>query len=334
MLTQEIKDFFKDKNVVVTGGTGLVGRQLLEILVPISKNVISISLDDLKPVEGVIYDKVDLREFKVCKELIEEGDIVFHTAGIKGNPDVTSTNVSTMFVPYLQFNTNVLEACRVKKVSRVVFTSTIGAYSSKEIFVEEGIFEGKPMDTWAGWAKRMAEAQIESYKIQYGLKNFIACRLANIYGPGDNFDPDNAMVIPSLISKIDKHQICSEPMIVWGDGSAIRDFAYSKDVAEGLIQAAYYMPDVPYLNLGSGKGITIKELVDILKEVIEGFEFIYDKEKPNGFPKRIMDIELAKELIGYNPRTSLEEGLKETWEWFIQNKQEYLKRKNYFKEDV
>jgi len=334
MLTNEIKDFFSDKSVVITGGTGLVGRQLLELLAPVAGVVSSISLDDLEPVKKVNYVKADLREFSVCRELIDEGDIVFHVAGIKGNPDVTSSNVSTMFVPYLQFNTNVLEACRVQKAGRVVYTSTIGAYSSKEIFVEEGIMDGKPMDTWAGWAKRMAEAQIESYKIQYGLKNFIACRLANIYGPGDNFDPDNAMVIPSLMFKIyNDWQLQNQGVNVWGDGSPVRDFAFSRDIAEGLIRAAFVMPDVQYMNLGSGIGVTIRELVYALNPIAGGFGYQFDTTKPNGFPKRIMDISLAKDLIGYNPETSLKDGLKETWEWFLQNKQEYLKRKNYFKEN-
>lgn len=328
MLLKEIQDFFKDKKVLVTGGTGLVGRKLLQELVTITKELHSVSLDDLQPVKGVFYHKEDLRNSETCLQVTKGMDVIFHICGIKGNPDVTSKKVSTVFVPYLQFNTNVLEACRLNKVGRVVYTSTIGAYASKEVFKEEGIFDGQPMDSWAGWAKRMAEAQIKSYKIQYGLKNFIAIRPSNIYGPGDNFDPNNAMVIPSLMMKIARGD---NPVEIWGNGTAIRDFVFSGDVAKGLINAAYYMPDVDYLNLGSGVGITINVLIKTLQR-LKYFNTFFDMSKPNGFPKRVMDILLARKLISYDPLTPLYEGLKETWEWFLMNREEYTKRKNYFNE--
>jgi GDP-L-fucose synthase len=121
------------------------------------------------------------------------------------------------------------------------------------------------------------------------------------------------------------------PLKVWGDGSSIRDFAYSKDVAEGIILALYYMPDVAYINLGSGIGISIKELLETLKRVVP-FEYEWDTTKSNGFPKRVMDVSLARGAIDYNPSTDLETGLRETWEWFNKNSNEYLNRKNYFRE--
>ena len=124
------------------------------------------------------------------------------------------------------------------------------------------------------------------------------------------------------------------PVIVWGDGSAIRDFAYSRDVAEGVILALYHgTKNYPFVNLGSGKGYTIKELVETLHTFLD-FNSEFDTTKPSGFPKRIMDISLSKEVIDYNPSTTLSDGLGETWEWFISNQDEYLKKKNYFKEDV
>ena len=184
------------------------------------------------------------------------------------------------------------------------------------------------MDTFPGWAKRIAELQIQAYKIQYNLDNFSMVRPCNVYGPGDNFDPENAMVIPSLMYRIYQKE---DPVMIWGDGTAIRDFAYSKDVAEGVILALYHGTKSGFVNLGSGKGVTIKELVTTLRSFLE-FNYEFDVTKPSGFPKRIMDISLARKLLDYNPTTSLLDGLKETWDWYVKNQDEYLNKKNYFKE--
>ena len=121
-----------------------------------------------------------------------------------------------------------------------------------------------------------------------------------------------------------------DPVSVWGDGSAIRDFAFNGDVAEGIILTLYHGTGRhPYINLGGGKGYSIRELVDTLNGFLD-FQPHFDATKPSGFPKRVMDITLAREIIGYNPSTSLEEGLKQTWQWFVDNRNEYLKKQNYF----
>jgi GDP-L-fucose synthase len=254
-------------------------------------------------------------------------DCVFHLAGIKASLDATIKMPASHFVPALMFNTNVLEACRLNNVQGVVYTSSIGAYASAEIFKENEGKDDPPMDFYAGWAKRMAEFQIQTYKIQYGLKNFSVVRPCNVYGPGDNFDPDNAMVIPTLMYRIYKGE---DPVVVWGDGSAIRDFAYSRDVAEGIILAMYHgTGDHPFVNLGSGKGYSIRQLVETLNLFLD-FNFLFDPSKPAGFPKRVMDISLSRELIDFDPTTSLLDGLQETWHWFLKNQDEYLLRKNYF----
>ncbi|MFH1718674.1 MAG: NAD-dependent epimerase/dehydratase family protein, partial [Planctomycetota bacterium] len=253
-----------------------------------------------------------------------------HVAGIKGSIDVTKTKPASFFVPLLMFNTNTLEACRLNKVRKVVYTSSIGAYSSAEVFREVDNPDGPPMDMFPGWAKRMAELQVQAYRIQYGLENFAVVRPCNVYGPGDNFDPDNAMVIPTLMCRIHNKE---NPVVVWGDGSAVRDFAYSRDVAEGVILALHYGTGGKFVNLGSGKGYSIKELVETLHEFLE-FNYELDTSKPSGFPRRVMDVSLARELIDYNPTTSLLDGLKETWQWFVSNHDEYLRRKNYFSDEA
>ena len=185
------------------------------------------------------------------------------------------------------------------------------------------------MDMFPGWAKRMAELQIQAYKIQYNLDNFAVVRPCNVYGPGDNFDPANAMVIPSLMYRIYHKE---DPLTVWGNGSAIRDFAFSRDAAEGVILALYYGTGGGFVNLGSGNGYTVKELVETLHGFID-FNYKFDTTKSSGFPRRVMDISLAREIIHYNPTTSLRDGLKETWDWFLENQDEYIRRKNYFAEE-
>jgi GDP-L-fucose synthase len=329
MISETILKTFEGKRCLVTGGTGMVGRAVVEILSKAGANVDVVSLDSIDfTLPNVEVYKADLRSREECFDLVSGCNFCFHLAGVKGSLDVTLSKPASFFVPILQFNTNVLEACRVKKVEKVVYTSSIGAYESAEVFVEEEITKGTPMDLYGGEAKRVAELQIQAYKIQYELKNFIAVRLCNIYGPGDNFDPENAMVIPSLMQRIYSKE---NPVKIWGDGLAVRDFAYSKDVAEGIILALYYQSDIPYLNLGSGKGITIRELAKTLREVVP-FNYEFDTTKPSGFPKRVMNIDKARQLVGYNPTTSLKEGLTETWDWFIEHPDEYLQRKNYFTE--
>ena len=224
-------------------------------------------------------------------------------------------------------NTNMLEACRLNKIDRVVYTSSIGAYPSAEIFKEqEDQDEGPPMDMFPGWAKRMAELQIRAYQIQYGLQHYAVVRPCNVYGPGDNFDPANAMVIPTLMRRIFSRE---DPVVIWGDGTAVRDFAYSGDVADGVILALYHGTGGRYVNLGSGIGYTIKELVETIQQIVP-FHAQFDSSKPSGFPRRVMDISLAKNLLGYEPQTSLHKGLQETWNWYLENHDEYLKRQNYF----
>ena len=212
---------------------------------------------------------------------------------------------------------------------KLVYTSSIGAYSAAEVFVEsEEEDQGPPMDMYPGWAKRMAEMQIQAYRTQYDLKDYSIVRPCNVYGPGDNFDPENAMVIPTLMSRIYNGE---DPVVVWGDGSAIRDFAYTRDVAEGTILALHHGTGGRYVNLGSGVGVSIKELVETLHDFL-GFNYQFDTSKPSGFPRRIMDVSLARDLIDYNPSTTLRDGLESTWKWFLENQDEFKHKKNYFSE--
>jgi GDP-L-fucose synthase len=328
MIKDNVLKTFSGTNALVTGGTGLIGRQVIGILCDAGARVRSVSLDDVIVHEKAEHVKGDLRSFDFCREITRGMDSVFHLAGIKGSVTMTVEKPASHFVPALMFNTNVLEAARVNKVRQLVFTSSIGAYPTAEVFREHINDDGPPMDFYGGWAKRMAEYQVQTYKIQFGMENFSIVRPCNVYGPGDNFDPENAMVIPSLMHRIASGE---NPVVVWGDGSAVRDFAYSRDVAEGCILALFHGTKGSYVNLGSGQGVTVRQLVETLAAFLK-FEYRFDATKPAGFPKRVMDIALARELIDYNPSTSLLDGLKETWAWFQSNRDEYRKKKNYWTE--
>lgn len=329
MIKDEIFNSFVDKNVLVTGGTGMIGREIVNILCDAGANVRVVSLDKINVNKKAEHLYRDLTDFKICKEVTKDMDFVFHVAGIKGSIEITKSKPASFFVPLIMFNTNMLEASRLNKVQKLVYTSSIGAYPSAEVFKESENLDGPPMDMFPGWAKRMAEMQVQAYQIQYGMENFSIVRPCNVYGPGDNFDPKNAMVIPTLMYRIHNKE---NPVVVWGDGSAIRDFAFSRDVAKGTILALYHGTKGKFVNLGSGEGASIKKLVETLNEFLD-FNFTFDASKPSGFPRRIMDISLARDLIDYNPETSLLAGLKETWNWFQGNQDEYLKKQNYFKED-
>jgi GDP-L-fucose synthase len=329
MIEEKVLRSFVERNVLVTGGTGLIGRQVVDMLCEAGAKVKIISLDRIKVDERAEHIFGDLRSFEFCQDITRNMDSVFHLAGIKGSAHVSQKKIANHFVPTLMINTNMLEACRVNKVRKTVYTSSIGAYTNTDVFKESDYrVDSMPMD-FAGWAKRMGELQIQAYKIQYDLGNFSVVRPSNVYGPGDNFDPNNAMVIPSLMFRIYHKE---EPVVIWGDGSQIRDFAYSRDVAEGVILALYYGTKSNFVNLGSGRGYSIRELIETLNSFID-FNYTFDTTKSAGFPKRVLDISLARELIHYNPTTSLLDGLKGTWNWFVKNQDEYLTKKNYFSEE-
>ena len=327
-LPENLIEQLNNKKALVTGGTGMIGREVVRLLVASGCAVTCVSLDDIQPHSDVNYVKGDLNNFELCKDLCSGMDFLFHIAGIKGSVVVTEAKPASFFVPLLMMNTNILEASRRTNVRRCLYTSSIGAYSSAEIFVEsENDYSKPPMDMYPGWAKRMAEFQIQTYTKQYNLNNYAIVRPSNIYGPGDNFDIDNAMVIPTLMARIARGD---KPVMIWGDGTAERDFLHATDAAIGMILACLKGTEGKPLNLGCGYGIPIKGLVDALQSFIE-FEAFYDITKPSGFPRRIMDISLAKKLIGFEPQISLGEGLKDTWNWYKENIDEHKSKQNYFR---
>jgi GDP-L-fucose synthase len=289
------------------------------MLVELGATVTVVSLDDpTRAPHGCTFVKADLREFSNCVEVCKNHEIVFQLAGVKGSPLMTRERPASFFVPTIQFSINMMEAARRCGVERFLFTSSVGVYQPAEVFYEDSVWSTfpSPNDRFAGWAKRMGELQAEAYKIEYDWDKISIVRPANVYGPFDNFDPDNAMVIPALIRRAVEGE---RPLTVWGDGSPIRDFIHSHDVARGMLLAVEKGINEP-LNLGSGSGVTIKELTEIISRNVPGgpIELVWDSSKPNGDHKRLMDMKRAKSY-GFLPQIGIEEGVKETINWYINN---------------
>jgi GDP-L-fucose synthase len=321
--------FYNAKKVLVTGGTGMIGQALCRLLLDVGANVTIASLDEPERApEGTAFRKIDLRSFENCQEAVSDQEIVFHLAGVKGSPKMTAERPASFFVPTLQFSLNMMEAARRAGVTHYLFTSSVGVYHPADVFKEDEVWSTfpSPNDRFAGWAKRMCELQADAYQIEYGWKNISIVRPANVYGPFDNFDPANAMVIPSLI-----HRALYEdgPLTVWGDGSAIRDFIFARDVAYGMMESIEQGINQP-INLGSGGGISIKEVAETIA-ALTGKEIVWDKDKPSGDRQRIMDTKRA-ESFGIKANTSLEDGITETIEWYRKNQDLAYARYNPFTE--
>ncbi len=322
-------NFYQNKNVLVTGGTGMIGQPLCEMLVSLGARVTVASLDgEERAPSGTIFRQLDLRNFENCMEITKDQEIVFHLAGVKGSPKMTIERPASFFVPTLQFSLNMMEASRRRGVERYLFTSSIGVYEPADVFKEDSVWKTfpSPNDRFAGWAKRICELQAEAYKIEYGLNNISIVRPANVYGPYDNFDSENAMVIPSLI-----HRALNEdgPLSVWGDGSPIRDFIHARDVARGMLIVVEQGVTEP-INLGSGEGVTIKELAETIALAFKK-EVVWDTSKPRGDHMRLMDTTRAKKY-GIECEVALKDGIFETIKWYKDNINKAQARYNSFTE--
>jgi GDP-L-fucose synthase len=326
--------FYNNKNVLVTGGTGLIGQPLVEMLLNQGAFVTVVSLDDASRCpDGAIFKKADLRDFNACLEVCNGQEIVFQLVGIKGSPKMCAERPASFFVPTITFSFNMMEAARREGVERYLFTSSIGVYEPADMFREDEVWKTfpSPNDRFAGWAKRMGELQAEAYQIEYGWDKISIVRPANVYGPYDNFDPENAMVIPSLIRRALDGE---SPLTVWGDGSPVRDFIHARDVAKGMMMAVEQGLNVP-INLGSGDGVSIRQIVEqIVNHLHDNRKVEWDISKPKGDALRLMDMTLAKKLMGFETEISLFQGIRETMDWFKENQKDVVNRYNVFNDKV
>ena len=315
---------FKNQKVLVTGGAGMIGRQLVDLLLEKGANVTIADLNEPNDLpENVNFVQANLLYFDQCQNICQGQDYVFNLVGIKCSPKVTMEQPADIMGPMMQFNTNMLEAAMQANVKWYLYTSTVGVYTPAEIFYEDEVWKGQPSpnDWYGGWAKRMGELQCEAYEKQHGEGKCSIVRPANVYGPYDNFDLKNAMVVPSLIRKAYEN----DTLEVWGDGSPIRDFIHAKDVARGMIFAVENQITKP-INLGSGNEVTIKEVAEIVADHFNK-SIQWSPEKPSGDAKRLFSMERANSY-GFYPETSIEEGVKQTIEWFLANPDKIDKKFN------
>ncbi len=320
-------------NILVTGGTGMIGRYLVPLLINLKHNVTVASLDGKELCHPKAeFKKLDLRNIENCLKVCDGIDHVYHLAGVKGSPKMCREQPADFFVPTISFSINMMQAARIKGVKKYLYTSSVGVYHPSEIFKEDDVWKTFPSenDKFAGWAKRMGELQAEAYQIQHKNSDNLYCivRPGNVYGRYDNFDPLTGMVIPSLISRIFQGE---SPLKVWGNGKPIRDFVHASDVAKAMIFVMENNIDKP-VNVSSGFPTEIKKVVEIITSHFEDAKFIFSDEGVSGDNKRLMDVSRLKSY-GWQPEVELEDGIKDTIDWFKSEGFKGYQRYNSFKEE-
>ena len=305
-------NFWTGKRVAVTGGNGFLGKHLIE------------KLEEKKPKEIFVpgFPEYDLRKYEDCLKVANKGDIIIHLAANVGGIGYNREFPGTLFDDNILMGTLMMKAAREAGVEKYVALGTICAYPkfTPIPFKEENIWNGYPEETNApyGLAKKMQLVQSTAYRQQYGF-NSICLFPVNLYGPGDNFDPKSSHVIPALIKKfVEAKEKEDGEVVVWGTGNASREFLYVEDAADGIIKATErYNKSYP-VNLGAGFEITIKDLAELIKK-LTGYKgkIVWDKTKPDGQPRRMLDVTRAKKEFGFSASTSFEEGLKKTIEWYM-----------------
>ncbi|MEM4270768.1 MAG: GDP-L-fucose synthase [Candidatus Pacearchaeota archaeon] len=307
------KKFWKDKKVLVTGGTGFLGSHLVpklerlgaKIFVPFSKDY-------------------DLRERKNCQKVVSGMDLVIHLAAKVGGIGFNRKYPGEMFYDNIMMGIQLMEEARKAGVTKFVAIGTVCAYPkyTPVPFKEEDLWNGYPEETNApyGLAKKMLLVQAQAYRKQYGF-NAIYLIPVNLYGPGDKFDPVVSHVIPALIKKaIDAKERGDKYLVVWGTGEATREFLYVEDAVQGIIQAAERYNKGDPVNLGSNFEISIKELVNLICKIVnfQG-KIVWDRTKPDGQPRRRVETSRAFKEFGFRAKTAFEDGLRKTIEWYIRN---------------
>lgn len=325
-------NWFQDKRVLITGGTGMIGMALSELLLARRAKVRVSSLDrDPVLAPGVEFRQLDLTTWEACVEACSGMDYVFHLAGIKGGVGIGRTQGARFLEGNAFINLHMLKAARECGAKKYLFTSTIGVYPDGEIFREQDVWDRPPhpSDWYGAWAKRFGELQCEASLEQYGFESVIV-RPANVYGPYDNFNPKTAMAVCALIARVLEGE---DPLVVWGDGTPVRDFIYSKDCARGMMLAMEYAKPCDPVNLGSGTGVSIRDLVQtICKYAPRAPKVEWDASRPKGISKRLMDMTKAREVLGFEPQYSLDQGIRETMEWYQAHRDHQGRRYSIFKD--
>ena len=307
---------FKGK-ILITGGSGFLGYHIVKNLVQekgVSRNQIIIPRSQ----------NMDLRVWENCRRVVTNSELVIHLAARVGGIGFNQKNPATLFYDNIIMGAQLMEAARLEGVQKFVQIGTVCSYPkfTPVPFREEDLWNGYPEETNApyGIAKKALLVMAQSYRQQYGM-NVIYLVPVNLYGPKDNFDLQSSHVIPALIRKfIEAIESKEEKVTVWGTGKASREFLYVEDAAEGIIAATENYDKPNPVNLGTGKEVSIKQLVDLIAQHT-GFkgQIIWDTSKPDGQPRRCLDTSRAKKEFTFEAKTDLSLGLKKTIEWYRSN---------------
>jgi len=308
----------KNKKILLTGGYGFLGQMVFEELIHSGAQAKNITRPRSKDLDLRIQDN--------CKKAVKGIDIVIHLAATVGGIGFNKKFPGTLFYDNAIMGIHLIEEARIAKVKKFVQIGTVCAYPKIPThipFREKDIWIGYPEETNApyGLAKKMLAVQLEAYHDQYGF-NAINPVVVNLYGPGDNFHPDHSHVIPALIRRfVEAKEQNKKEVVVWGTGRASREFLYVEDAARAIVLATLKHNDPKPINIGSSFEIKIKDLVTIIAE-LTGFKgkIVWDKTKPDGQPRRKLDVSRAKKEFGFVSQVNFKTGLKKTIEWFIENK--------------
>jgi GDP-L-fucose synthase len=309
--------FWDGKRVLVTGGAGFLGKHLVENLI-----AAGVSSDALVIPRS---RETDLRTWEGCVGAVKGVDVVIHLAVTGGGIDFNRRHPAETFYDNAVMGIQLMEAARREGAGKFVMAGTICSYPKHTPvpFKETDLWNGYPEETNApyGLAKKMLLVQGQAYRAQYGF-NSIHLLLVNMYGPGDDFDLRDSHVVPALIRKfVEAKESGADEVEVWGTGKASREFLYVADAAEGIRLAAERYDGSEPVNLGAGMEISIKELAETIAEVV-GFEgrLSWDTSKPDGQPRRLLDVSRAKDEFGFEAGTKLKDGLTKTVEYFVANR--------------
>jgi len=313
---------YSDKKILVTGGTGMIGSHLVELLIEKGANVRIIEHereipDELKKLELDIM-RGDLTDRKFSDNVVKNMDYIFHLAAYTGGLGRTSTHPASTLTPNLIMDGNILESAKNERIKKFLYASCTCIYPNDEKTLEEGdAWNGNPPEAHASysWSKRMGERQAIAFHKEYGM-NIAIVRPSNSYGPRDSDDLETAHALGSLIMKAIKKM---DPFVIWGDGSPIREYIYAKDAAKGMLLAMenYCVGDP--INLASGEFVSIDELArKILSITNTNPEIRFDENKPSGQKRRVLSNRKAEEKIGFRAETSLDIGIEKTINWYKQ----------------
>jgi GDP-L-fucose synthase len=306
----------ENKRILVTGGAGFLGRQVIDQLCQHGANREKITVTR--------SHDCDLRVWENCQRAADQQDIIIHLAAHVGGIGLNREKPGELFYDNLIMGTQLIHAAYQQGIEKFVCVGTICAYPkfTPVPFKEDDIWNGYPEETNApyGIAKKALLVQLQSYRQQYGF-NGIYLLPVNLYGPEDNFNPSSSHVIPALIRKVQEAQTRGEKQLpVWGDGSPTREFLYSTDAARGIVMGTQFYNDAEPVNLGTGYEISIKDLINLICELMEyEGELVWETDKPNGQPRRCLDTERAKQAFGFTAEIEFREGLKNTIDWWRKN---------------